>query len=250
MVRPIFTGLRRPISRHESTATGPAHDSAWAELEGLTAPPQPFELAGLTAHTLGYEDTLGYLSRHLTSHVNVWDFGRLIWVADIVSLAERFAAEVDWEHVRRRYPAVLNTLSLLHFMTPLSDDLLSRAAISLGRAPQGIGVEFQGWPKIRPACWREKGYRRVLRDTLFPSEWWLRFHYQVGSAGPLFWYRWVRHPLHILGHIVRAVLERLGWPTPLALARGRTNNLSSRPQASADSPVDERTPPENMRPPW
>jgi len=223
LARPILPGPAADGQgnfRHEPSATGPAHESAWAELEGLTAPPHPFELAGLTAYTLSYEDTLGYLSRHLTSHVNVWDFGRLIWVADIVSLTERFAAEIDWERVRRRYPAVLNTLSLLHFMTPLSDDLFSRAPISLGRAPQGIGTEFQGWPKIRPACWREKGYRRVLRDTLIPSEWWLRLRYQVGSARPLFWYRWVRHPLHILGHIVRAVLERLGWPTPLTLARG------------------------------
>jgi hypothetical protein len=212
-------GLRRRIFQNASSATGRAHESAWAELEGLTAPPLSFELAGLTAHTLSCEDTLGYLARHLTSHVNVWDFGRLIWVADVVSLAEHFAAEVDWEHVRRRYPAVLNTLSLLHFMTPLSDDLLSRAAISLGHAPQGIGVEFQGWPKIRPARWQEKGYRRILHDTLFPAEWWLRLRYQVGSARPLFWYRWVRHPLYILGHILRAVLERLGWPTSLALAR-------------------------------
>ncbi len=194
--------------------------SDWAELEGLTAPLHPFDLAGLTAHTLSYEDTLGHLARHLASHVNVWDFGRLIWVADIVSLAERYAAEIDWEHVRRRYPAVLTTLSLLHFMTPLSDDLLSRAAISLGRAPHGIGIEFQGWPKTRRANWRQKGYRRVLRDTLFPSEWWLRLRYQVGSTRPLFWYRWVRHPLYILGHVVRAILERLGWPTPLTLARG------------------------------
>jgi hypothetical protein len=220
MARPISTGPRQRIFWPESSAAGLAHESAWAKLEGLTAPPHPFELAGLTAYTLSYEDTLGYLSRHLASHVNVWDFGRLIWVADIVSLAERYAAEIDWERVRRRYPATLDTLSLLHFMTPLSDDLLSRAGISLGHAPQGIGVEFQGWPKIRAAHWQEKGYRRVVRDTLFPSEWWLRLRYQVGSARPVFWYRWVRHPLHILGHIVRAMLERLGWPTPQALARG------------------------------
>jgi hypothetical protein len=216
--------LARPTSaspeRPPPSATGPAQESAWAELKGLTAPPHAFDLAGLTAYTLSYEDTLGYLSRHLTSHVNVWDFGRLIWVADIVSLAERYAAEIDWEHVRQHYPAALNTLSLLHFMTPLSDSLLSQAAISLGHAPQGIGVEFQGWPKILVTRWRETGYRHILRDTLFPSEWWLRLRYQVGSARPVFWCRWVRHPLHILGHVVRAALERLGWPTPQVLARG------------------------------
>jgi hypothetical protein len=203
-----LTGLGKPVRSH------------WVGLEGLTAPPHPFDLAGLTAYTLSYEDTLEYLCRHLSSHVNVWDFGRLIWVADIVSLAERYAAEIDWEHVRQHYPAALNTLSLLHFVAPLSDGLLSRAAISLGHAPQGIGVEFQGWPKIQLERWREKGYRHILRDTLFPSEWWLRLRYRVGSARSVLRYRWVRHPLHILGHVVRAVLEWLGWPTPQVLARG------------------------------
>jgi hypothetical protein len=219
-VRSLARPISAPSEQPMPSASEPAQESAWAELKGLTVPPHAFDLAGLTAYTLSYEDTLGYLSRHLTSHVNVWDFGRLIWVADIVSLAERYAAEIDWEQVRRRYPEALNTLSLVYFMTPLSDDLLSRAAISIGRAPQGIGVEFQGWPKIQQARWREKGYRRVVRDTLFPSEWWLRLRYQAGSARPLFWYRWVRHPLHILGHTVRAGLERLGWPTPHVLARG------------------------------
>ena len=214
-------GLRTRVFPHESPSPEPAHDSAWAELEGLTAPPHPFELGDLTAYTLGHEDTLGYLCRHLSSHVNVWDFGRLIWVADIVSLAERFAAEIDWERVRRRRPAVLDMLSLLHFATPLSDELLSRASIPAGRPPQGIGVEFQGWPQTRQAHGQTRGYRRVWRDTLFPSEWWLRLRYQVGSARPLAWYRWVRHPLHILGQVVRAGLEWLGWPTALALAKGR-----------------------------
>jgi len=177
-------------------------------LADLTVPPRSFALGDLTAYTLGYEDMLGHLCRHLTSHVNVWDFGRLIWVADIVSFSERFVMEIDWERMRRRHPDVLDTLSLLHFMTPLSDTLLSQAGIQIGRAPQGVGMEYQGWPRIRS----ERGCRQALRDTLFPSEWWLRLRYQLGSRRPLFWYRWVRHPLHILGHVVRVWLERLGWP--------------------------------------
>ena len=53
----------------------------------------------------------------------------------------------------------------------------------------------------------------MLRDTLFPSEWWLRLRYKLSSTHSLFWYRWVRHPLYILGQTARAILERLGWPT-------------------------------------
>jgi hypothetical protein len=196
---------------------GSGWDQAWPALD-----PLPFSLDGLTVHTLGYEDMLGHVCQHLISHVNVWDYARLIWMADLVSLAERFASEIDWARVRRTTPAVLDTLSLLHFSTPLSDQLLSQASIKIGRAPRGIGQDYQGWPRVRGMLWRRRGLRRVLRDTLFPSEWWLRLRYGLGSTRSLFWYRWVRHPLHILAQLVRAWLERLGWPSPLDLVKGRT----------------------------
>jgi hypothetical protein len=200
--------------------SAPQAAAGWHGMQGVTDQPQSFSLGELTVYTLSYEDTLGYLCRHLTSHVNVWDFARLIWVADIVSFAERFAGAVDWGLVRRRYPAVPDTLSLLHFLTPLSDELLSLAGIKTGSAPQGIGMEFQGWPRAPLATGGKRGYLRLLRDTLLPSEWWLRLRYALGSGRSLFWYRWLRHPLYIVGHVARAFLERLGWPTPLELARG------------------------------
>jgi hypothetical protein len=197
-------------------------DQSQTVLDGLTGPPYPFTVGSLAAQTLGHEDALGYLCRHLVSHVNAWDFGRLIWMADIVSLAERFVAEIDWGRVRRQSPAVLRTLSLLHFMTPLSDELLTRASIQVGKAPKGIGGEFQGWPQVRRG-------RSVLRDTLFPSEWWLRLRYNLGSAHALFFYRWIRHPLYIAGQAVRALLERLGWPRALELT-GRHTARTAEPQ--------------------
>jgi len=214
----VFSRGRIPLEQAPRRRAG--GDQAGPAWDGLTAPPRPFAVGDLTAYTLSYEEMLRHLCQHLSSHVNVWDFGRLIWAADVVSLAERFAGEIDWERVQRRYPAVLDTLSLLHCMTPLSEELLDSASIRIGRAPQGIGEEFQGWPRIRRADWQSRGYRRVLRDTLCPSEWWLRLRYQLGSARRLFWYRWVRHPLHILGHVMRAWLERLGWPRFPDLAGG------------------------------
>jgi hypothetical protein len=220
---------RTPFRAHPSEP-GRDGDHAWTATDGLTAPPQPFALADRTAYTLGYEDTLGHVCRHLVSHVNAWESGRLIWVADVISLAERFAPQIDWARVRRCHPVVLDTLSLLHFMTPLSDELLSRADVKIGRAPQGIGEAFRGWPQARRGSWRARGCRRVLRDTLYPSEWWLRLRYARGSARPLFWQRWVRHPLYILGHVARVFVERLGWPTMTELVEG----------ASTDKRMEER----------
>jgi len=94
-------------------------------------------------------------------------------------------------------------------MTPLPEALLNQAPLIIGRAPQGIGQDFQGWPRSSLAAQREKGYRRILRDTFFPSEWWLRLYYGLGSAGILFWHRWVRHPLAILGWVKQFLHERL-----------------------------------------
>jgi hypothetical protein len=193
-------------------------DEAWLPQE---LDRRPFVLDGLTAYTLGYEAMLAHICQHLISHVNVWDYARLIWVADMVGLAEGFVSEIDWARVQRQNPAVLDTLSLLHFLTPLSERLLSAAAIPIGRMPRGIGAEYRGWPQAGGVRWRERGYRQVLRDTLFPPEWWLRLRYRRGSTRPLFWYRWVRHPLYISGHVIRATLEWMGWPGPLELAQGR-----------------------------
>ena len=215
-LQPLVSPISRPIARVKAPMQGhmipgqiSGQGESWMALAGLTVPPLPFLLGELTAYALGYEDMLGHLCLHLTSHVNMVDFARLIWVADIVSFAERFVSAIDWERVQRQCPFVLDTLSLLHFTTPLSDDLLSVAPIKIGPAPGGIGVEYQGWPRTWGEGWRSKGYCRVLRDTLFPSEWWLRMRYQLGSTRPLFWYRWLHHPLYILRPMQRELVKRL-----------------------------------------
>lgn len=180
-------------------------------MDDLTVAPLPFHLepGNSTAYTLGYEDMLWHLCQHMAFHTTVFKSNRLIWAADIVSVAERFVAHIDWERVQKQYTLILNTLSLLHFMTPLSEPLLSQAPIRLGRAPQGIGLQFQGWPRSSLAAQREKGHWRILCDTLFPSEWWLRLRYGLGSASSLFWYRWVRHPFHIVGWVKHLLLGRI-----------------------------------------
>ncbi len=180
------------------------------ELDDLVVSPLAFALEGQTAYTLPYEEMLWHLCQHLMLIAQPF---RLIWLADIVGLAERFAPEIDWGRVERQYPLVLSTLSLFHFMTPLSERLRRTAPLKIGRAPQGIGLEFQGWPRtsIRQQRAAGKGYGRILADTFFPAEWWLRLYYGLGSARPLFWSRWLRHPLHILSWVRRLLLERLGW---------------------------------------
>ena len=199
-------GLPVSVEIHHNLFT--KYDPVSMTVDDLTVPPLPFSLEGLTAYTLGYEDMLWYLCYHTALHAVKYPI-RLIWVADIVGLAERFVEDIDWEHVRRQYPIVLDTLSLLHFATPLSETLLDRASLKIGREPQGVGVDFRGWPRVDLAHWRGKSYWRLLRDTFFPSEWWLRIRYMLGSTRPLFWCRWVRHPLETLRWARLGLLERM-----------------------------------------
>ncbi len=175
-------------------------------LDDLTGPPQAFDIDGQPAYALGHADMLWHLCHHMRLSSGVFGANRLIWAADIIGYAEHFASEIDWAQLAARYPVVINTLSLLHFLTPLSEKLLASAPIPFGAAPRGIGREFVGWPRTSIAAQREKGAWGILRDTFAPPEWWLRLYYGVGSAAPLFATRWLHHPWHILGwvaHLIR-----------------------------------------------
>jgi len=177
-------------------------------LDDLTEPPQAFDIDGQPAYALDHADMLWHLCQHMRLSSGVFGANRLIWMADIVSYAEHFASEIDWARLSARYPIVINTLSLLHFLTPLSEELLASAAIPLGPAPRGIGLDFEGWPRTSIRAQREKGAWGILRDTFAPPEWWVRLYYGLGSAAPLFTTRWLRHPWHILGWVAHLIR---GW---------------------------------------
>jgi hypothetical protein len=180
-------------------------------IDDFTSSPLEFQLDNISAQTLGCEDMLWHLCQHVAYHASIWEPIRLIWVADIVGFAEQFVEETNWDRVARQYPLVLNMLSLFHFISPLSARLQQRAGIKIGRSPQGIGQEFEGWPRISWSRGREKGIRQMLFDTFCPSEWWLRLHYGLGSTQSLFWYRWFKHPFYILGPFYLAEKIKLFW---------------------------------------
>jgi hypothetical protein len=180
------------------------------ELEALRQRAIPLTIEGVTAYTLSHEEMLEHIYRHMRIIFNPL---RLIWIADMVSLAERFVAEIDWPRVNLH---VRNALALCHWLTPLSEELLKTASLNIDRPPQGIGHEFQGWPRYSLAAQRHKGYWGILRDSFFPTDWWLRFYYGLPSApstklriDPAWWWgRVIRHPVHILGWVVHYYRHR------------------------------------------
>jgi hypothetical protein len=165
----------------------------------------PFDINGVTAYTLGYEDMLWHIYRHAVGPPLLASPIRYIWIADLVSLVEKFLDQIDWELVKRQYPQVWNILPLLHPLTPWSEAVLSKLRLEVSKAPQGVGEDYRGWPRRRDALNR----RQLLQDTFSPSEWWLRLFYGVSGGGSWVWHRYVRHPFHILEWVGHYVKEKL-----------------------------------------
>ncbi len=172
-----------------------------AAFEALWPAAIPFAVDGVPAYALGYEDMLEHVYRHAMEDM-IFKPLRLIWVADLVSLAEQYALTIDWNRVA---PAVRRALAVLHWLTPLSEELRAAAALDIGAAPRGIekqsGWDFQGWPRSSLAAQRDKGYLGILRDTFYPPEGWLRLYYGLGRGADFWWGRLVRHPWCILGWV-------------------------------------------------
>jgi hypothetical protein len=154
-------------------------------IDELSSPPLEFSMGDIPGETLGHEDMVWYLCQHLIESTNVFSCVGLIWVADVVNFAEQFATQINWKRVQEKYPLVLSTLSLLHWLTPLSRDLLTRASIPIGRAPRGTWDDFRKSPRTSPEAQMQRGYARALRAALLPSAWWLRLYFGVGARPPI-----------------------------------------------------------------
>jgi hypothetical protein len=161
---------------------------------GVFAPTaQTFTLGGLPARTLGREETLWHVYRHAFCMPVDYEPTRLIWVADLVSLVEVWVDVLDWERVQRQYGAAYRILPLLHSLTPWSDAVLERLKLPVAHLPRGAGASYQGWPRFPLAAQRSKGVVRMLRDSCFPSPWWLRLRYGQGPAFGSYWRAWLAH---------------------------------------------------------
>ena len=170
-------------------------DSLWRPKQPTAAElfqrARPFEIEGQPALSLSLEDMLWHTYQHL-----VIEDIRLNGIADLLSLSQRYVDEIDWDLIRRRYPALLEALSVIHFLTPLPAVVIERAGIQIGRAPAEIGRDWSGWPRL--AYGRGRGdWPAFLKETFFPSEWFLRLYYGVGSTRPIWPTRVFRHPLHV-----------------------------------------------------
>jgi hypothetical protein len=154
---------------------------------------QSFTLGGLTAQTLGREETLWHIYRHAFCMPVVYEPMRLIWAADLISLVEAWVDTMDWERVRRQYRPAWNVLPLLHSLSPWSARVLERLTLPVERLPADAGALYQGWPRFTLAEQQSKGLGGILRDSVFPSPWWLRAYYGEGPSRLGYWRAWFAH---------------------------------------------------------
>lgn len=201
-------GLTIKVELHHSLFPRQSSDSS--PLDELFRSRRAFRVGDRTAFTLGNEAMLWHLCRHLVFHADVFTRLRLIWIADVASFAEEFVQEIDWELLRHSRPIVLDVLSLLDLVTPLSDDLRHVAGLDRRARSRENWADFAGWPRRPIGDLRASGMSTVeiVRDTFVPPSWWLRLHHGLGNDRPLWWHRWARHPLEMTYWIVHYVQQQ------------------------------------------
>jgi hypothetical protein len=157
----------------------------------LTDPPQPVAVEGVAARALGHHDML----RHLCFHTfQPAEEIRLISLVDTAGYAARFADEIDWERLQQQEPGLVHTVRMTHFIHPLPPPLAQRIGLPKGLPPQGVG---QGMKPLSQIFRRRRRVQDVLRDFLYPSDWWLHVRYAVPNDRSLVGCRFLRHPAQI-----------------------------------------------------
>jgi hypothetical protein len=181
----------------------------WGDMEDLLLPAVAFPLAeGISGQTLSYEETLLHLCRHAFFDNHSLEPLCMIWAADICNFAEKFADETDWTFLAQTFPLVQHTLSTLQEMIPLSDHLLTTAQLA-GRRNRWSAVKaYQGWPGAPLKNEKRDGVFYWMKETIFPSAWWLFLRYGSKVEAPV-WYYWARHIINLCGEALRRTVKRI-----------------------------------------
>ncbi len=156
-----------------------------------------FACDGITVHTLSLEDMLDHLFHHGFHTPLIQEPFKLISMADIVSLVEEKVDEIDWNKINRQMPELFNALPSFHYVSPFTKRVLEKIPPISGKAPTGIGLHFNGWPRLRIAQLKEKGIWHILQSTFSPSRWWIQMYYTPKNRASLIRCLLVTHPAHI-----------------------------------------------------
>lgn len=156
-------------------------------MDSLSGPARGFMIDGVPARTLGHADMLRHLCRHALEPRRTIKIGSAL---DILMYASRFADDIDWHRLARRFPGVITNLQLFGYLIPWPAALARYVAEPPQPAPPGVGMGMAPLSSLR------RGPNR-LGQMLNPSDWWLHAFYSVPPGRSLALTRIVRHPARL-----------------------------------------------------
>ena len=212
---PLKDGISAHIELHHYDPKG-RHEkgnSPDPEFKNFHAPPQIVTIGESIIYTSTYMETLYYLSGHLTKHLFIGNSkspAQLKWIADIVSLVEHRADEIDWKHLQHYHSDILRRLEVIYSLTPLPERLASIIPIRQVTPPDGLNQYPPGWPHQSVREWKKVGYlRSVLQIFVPPSDWWLQSYYGINERY-LFWYKHIIYRAQVFSALFWTALHKMG----------------------------------------
>jgi hypothetical protein len=162
--------------------------------DDLAAGAITFEIDGVTARAPAREEMLWHVYRHAFCMPLGYEPLRLVWVADLVSLVECWASALDWDLVKRRYPAVWRILPLLDALTPWTDAVRPHLPPLAAGAVRSTADEIVAtWPRFileRPLA---RSLARIARLIVAPPVWWAQMRYGTDGTRAGAAQAWLRH---------------------------------------------------------
>ncbi len=170
-------GLPLTIELHRNLLPFHPRYPLWP-LEKSYADSRRFIINGIAARTLSLEETLQYVYLHGFQAPLTYEPFRLLHVADMVSLVDKYSEQINRKRLRKHWPAATNVLSRFHSLTPLQDKVISRFDLPVEKQPDRIiGQPYQGWPQRHLKDISRGQFPRLVWNTLLPSRWWLQLYY-------------------------------------------------------------------------
>lgn len=170
------------------------------ELKEFNEPPQELIIEGCAIYTPSYMDTLRHLTRHMVRHLFAAQPDKplsLKWSADIISLVEQHAEDIDWEKMWHSEIDILKRLTVLYSMTPLPKKYKALMPVREIDPPAGVNRYLHGWPHTAFSK-RQVGLWHFISLTFqTPSAWWLQLYYGIDKRD-VFWYGNVIYRLRVL----------------------------------------------------
>jgi hypothetical protein len=170
------------------------------DFDELLATACKLKICNSEAFTFSNEEMLHYLYQHTFRAPLTYESYKLINVADIIGFTELNYSKLDWNKIQNDFPLLHNALSLVHHIAQWDFSKVPADFVSSqGRKKKMTVTPFRGWPKKRLKEWSRKEWKlyQILRDTLFPSCWWLKIYYGINTRRGYLWCLLWHHPRHI-----------------------------------------------------